>query len=40
MHTTTDEHLGAQASGGLLLDNPKSRPEACAPRVFLKEVTI
>jgi cholesterol oxidase len=36
-HATTDENLGAHASRGLLLNNPKSRPEACAPRIFLKE---
>jgi hypothetical protein len=30
--TTTNENLGAHASGVLLLNRPKSRQDACAPR--------
>jgi hypothetical protein len=37
-HATKDENLGAHASGVLLLNNPKSRPEACAPRGFSEEL--
>lgn len=40
VHTTIDEGLGAPASNEPCLQEQGSRLEACAPRVFSREVSV